>query len=236
MILPAGRGDDFFKAVSGKRFLGSEAAWDCALKLFREGSPKPADVGTLRWTDSLVRTDVRYFMNIASFGFPGLVVQRVLTHAGFFGKSRAGKTALTYLLQSAASMVEYKPMEVVVKLDGEPFYAGPIQSGFVMNGCYNGGGIRWSNESQIDDGLFHLLVMEPQGLMASLTGGGRMLSGDWKGAGGVHQGSGHRIEVSLKPGASKLHPLFEVDGDQNEEVDTRGAVLEMLPGAIQLWR
>ena len=107
--------------------------------------------------------------------------------------------------------------------------------GFVMNGCYNAGGVRWSNSSRIDDGLFHLAVFEPRGMVDQLTAGSRMLSGNWEGARGAHLGSGRKIEVTIKPGTSKPHPLFEVDGDQPELPDTKGAVLDLLPQAIRLW-
>ncbi|MGZ3688844.1 MAG: diacylglycerol/lipid kinase family protein, partial [Bdellovibrionota bacterium] len=197
--------------------------------------PKATDVGRVKWMGMAGR-EGRYFLNLASFGFPGLVVQRVSTKAGIWGRSRLGNSALTYLAQSASALLEYRPLEVEVKADGKPFFSGKIFSGFVLNGRYNAGGVDWHKDARIDDGEFHLLVMEPRNPVATALSAGKMISGDWEGTAGVHITRAKSVEVSLKGDARKLFPLFEVDGDQPEAPDSRGAVFEILPGAIQVWR
>jgi len=236
LIVPAGRGDDFFKAVIGKRPSSSRQAWELALGMIREGQPMPIDLGEIRFSGSLVGSEPRYFINVTSFGFPGLVVQRVLTHAGVFGKTPLAKSTYTYLVQSGLAMLEYKPVEVSVRVDGEMLYQGKIWGGFVMNGSYNAGGVRWCDDSAIDDSIFNILVMEPRGLLDTVRGAQRMLTGRWADAPGAHVASGRKIEISLKPGLTKPHPLFDVDGDQPEQPDTRSAVIQVLPKAINLWR
>jgi diacylglycerol kinase family enzyme len=237
VVQPAGRGDDFFKSLVGRELGGSsKSAWDRGLELVRSGGPRATDVGkaTFYVDGRVART--RYFINLASFGFPGLVVKRVMDRAGVFGRSRIGKSALTYLLQSGAALLSYKPVELEVKVDGEALYAGKVFSGFALNGCYNAGGVRWSSESQVDDGLLHASVFEERSIVATVLTSGRMLTGDWKGVAGVHSRAGKVIEVfDLRPGSRK-HPLAEVDGDLPEPEGTTAIRFEIVPSAIRVWR
>jgi diacylglycerol kinase family enzyme len=239
MVMPAGRGDDFFKSMLGRRCLSSEDAWQQGLELLRNGSPLPADVGRISWLGSEgqeLGAGTRYFVNIASFGYPGLVVQRVLSRAGVWGRSRAGKSAWAYLLQSAAGMLEYKPLGVEVRLDGQEFFEGPLFSGFVLNGSYNAGGVRWSDRARIDDGAFHVLAVPPRDLLSTLKSSPRMLSGDWSGVPGLRSGTARKVRVLAQGGPDRGFPLFEIDGDQPEPGNACGAELECLQGAIRIWR
>ncbi len=236
-IMPAGRGDDFFKSVTGQRSLSSSAAWEQGLELLKHGKPEPIDVGRVSWLgENPDASWGRAWINIASFGFASLVVNRVLSRSGALSRSVVGKSALTYLTQSIAALSEYEPIEIEVRANGEVVYDGPVFSGFVMNGRYNGGGMCWSNEARIDDGELNLLVLEPRDLFSSVLGAPKMASGDWKGAKGAHVAKGSRIVVRAHDRKTRDYPLFEIDGDQPERPGTEGAVFEVLSGAVQLWK
>lgn len=234
-VLPAGRGDDFFKMLVGRKRAKSAAeVWSQGLEVLKSGRPKSLDVGQISWLSSTDKT-VREFINVASFGFPGRVVQRVHGHEGWLGNSRLGKSAWTYLLHSAAALLEYKPMPLKVTVDGNVLYEGPVFSGFILNGQFNGGGMCWDREARIDDGLFHVVVMEPRNPVATLASGNRMFTGDWAGVKGVHRAQGKEVEVLLQPGAPKPQPIFEFDGEQPERPDARGARFKILENAIKIW-
>jgi diacylglycerol kinase (ATP) len=237
-VMPAGRGDDFFKMLAGRRCKSSDEAWEQGLMLLREGSPKPADVGSIRWLSggahSEGRAFDRAFVNIASFGFPGLVVKRVREKAGPLGRTHAGKSGWAYLTQIVTGMAEYKPVSVEVKVDGKTVFDGPLFSGFVLNGGYNAGGMRWSDEARIDDGIFNVVLSEPRTPFQTLKSGPRMLSGDWRGVEGIHIFSGAKVEVRAR--GRRDFPLFEIDGEQPEPASTEGAIIEAMPGAIRVWR
>jgi diacylglycerol kinase family enzyme len=236
-VMPAGRGDDFFKMLVGRRCKSSDEAWEQGLMLLRGGSPRPSDLGRISWLTAR-GNDVsknRAFINIASFGFPGLVVKRVSEHAGPLGRTRAGKSGWAYLTQILTGMAEYKPIATEVRIDGKVVFDGPLFSGFVLNGSYNAGGMRWSDEARIDDGIFNVVIAEPRTPLATLKSGPRMLSGNWRGVEGIHIFSGQKIEVRAR-GGKRDFPLFEIDGDQPEPEGTEGAVIDMLPGALKIWR
>ncbi|MGK5082837.1 diacylglycerol kinase family protein [Bdellovibrionota bacterium FG-1] len=237
MVMPAGRGDDFFKAMVGHRCLSSDDAWMQGLELIRSGKPQYTDLGSVVWIPRLGKNcQDRVFINVASFGFPGLVVKRVRERAGVLGRTHLGKSGWTYLIQIVTGMMGYTPVLVEVRVDDEMVFDGPIFSGFVMNGCYNAGGMRWSDEAHLDDGIFQVVLAEPRGLLATALTGSRILSGHWKGVPGVHCLSGRKIEIRSKSDGKRGFPLFEIDGEQPEPSKTQGAVFEVLAGAIRLWK
>lgn len=177
----------------------------------------------------------RVFVNLASFGYPGLVVKRVNEHAGFLGR-RMGKSGWAYVAQIVGGLAEYKPIRTEVRVDGEKVFDGPLFSGFVLNGYYNAGGMRWSDEARIDDGIFHVVLSEPRSPLSTVMSGSRMLSGDWRNVKGVHRFHGKKIEVRSLEEKERGFPFFEIDGEQPEKPGTQGAIFEVLPGAIRIWK
>ena len=161
----------------------------------------------------------------------------MLGKAGIWGRGKLGKSALTYILQSGAALAQYKPLEMQVRVDGCEFYSGKVFSGFVLNGRYNAGGVDWAHATRIDDGVFHVVIQEPRNPVATALSAPCMLSGDWSGVKGIHTTTGKRVEVSCV--AKRLAPLFEIDGDQPEELVAAGeerTTLTVDAGAIRMFR
>jgi len=255
-VMPAGRGDDFFKVLAGGRCKSSAEAWKQGLEILKRGKPEKMDLGRVAWiTESsgssgssgfsgslasgampAAGTHDRAFVNLASFGYPGLVVKRVNEQAGPLGRSRMGKSGWAYLTQIVTGLLEYKPIVTEVRVDGQVVFDGPLFSGFVLNGYYNAGGMRWSDEARIDDGILHVVLSEPRNPLSTAMTGPRMLSGDWRGVKGVHLFAGKRVEVRARETKPRGFPFFEVDGEQPETPGTMGAVIEVLPGAVRVWR
>lgn len=246
-VVPCGRGDDFFKTIlarKGRRFVQGvgSSVWKQGLEVIREGSARPLDVARIQWNGDPGGSGAgssRYWLNVLSFGFPGLVVQKVKDRERFFGipihGSFLAKTGATYVAQSLAALAEYRPLEMSVQVDGEMLFEGPAFGAFVLNGAYNAGGVCWSNLARVDDGLLEVLVLEPRGLMGFARDLPQMATGQWRGVAGAHLARGRRVELSLSPRERKRHALFDVDGDLPEPEDARGAVIEVVPGALQLW-
>jgi diacylglycerol kinase family enzyme len=240
-VMPAGRGDDFFKVLAGGRCKSSADAWRQGLELLRSGKPGPTDLGRVAWIGAngeapRAGTHDRAFINLASFGYPGLVVKRVNEHAGALGRTRMGKSGWAYLVQIATGLVQYKPIPTEVKVDGKVVFDGPLFSGFVLNGYYNAGGMRWSHEARIDDGILHVVLSEPRNPVSTALTGPRMLSGDWRGVKGIHIFEGRRVEIRARDERPRDFPFFEIDGEQPEKPGTVGAVIEVLPAAIRVWK
>lgn len=211
-ILPAGRGDDFFKTLTHQRFFTSRSAWRFALQILNRGSPQKIDVGMLQWLSPSSGTP-RAFINIASFGYPGLVVHKVHSQAGALAKTRLGKSAWAYVLQGLSALIDYRRLEMRVSVDDQIYYQGKVFSGFVLNGQFNAGGICWSRDARVDDGWFHLILLKkpwsrPQVVVAK------------------------KVSVEILDPRPKTHPYFEIDGELLEESETRGATFQILPRAL----
>lgn len=235
-VMPAGRGDDFFKTIAGRGLHGSEAVWAKGLEILRSGRPSAMDVGRISFLADGQSDVMRYFINIASFGCPGLIVQRVAGHAGIWGRSRLGRSALTYLLQTAGAIRDYRALRTLVKVDGDVVFDRPLFSGFVLNGRFNAGGVCWSRSARVDDGVLEVVLFEERSPMATLLSLPRLVSGDWAGVPGVSTHKGTQVEIQNGDSAVPSHPFFEIDGDLPEPPGTRGARVELLPGTIRIRR
>jgi diacylglycerol kinase family enzyme len=232
-VMPAGRGDDFFKTLSQRRFFSERSAWEHGLKLLRKGKALPIDVGRIDWLGSAPQVP-RYFVNVASFGFPGLVVQRVHAQEGVLAKSFLGRTAWTYILQGWGALLQYRPIKTQIKVDDEILYQGDVFSGFILNGKFNAGGVCWSSDARLDDGLFHFLLLKPMSWFQQLKVTLKSLLIPWNQLDGVVHTQGKKIEIWVQPECKKSHPFFEIDGETLENADTRGAIVEILPKTICL--
>jgi diacylglycerol kinase family enzyme len=244
-LLPAGRGNDFFRSLIGR--VSSSDRLRAGLEILESGGPKPMDLAEVTYLRSEddsggkkleVAPRVRVFVNVLSFGYGGLVVSRVKSRAGWVGKADFLKrSGLTYAAQTLAGLSEYRPVRVRVRVDGRSVFEGPVFSGFVLNGAYNGGGMCWSSEARIDDGLLTLHVGQPMGLSTMARYSGRMRTGEWAGVPGVTLAAGREIEIQDLEGPEKrTHPLTEVDGDLPESPGANWVKVKVLPGAWNFWR
>ncbi len=233
MVLPGGRGDDLFKTISNEFFFSRQSGWNRGLEIIKTGTPMRSDLGKIQWIGTHPAKD-RYFINIASFGFPGLIVERVLTQKKYLGSSLINKTGLAYVLQGAVAMTQYKPLEFEVKVDGKEGYKGKITYGFIMNGRRNAGGICWDPSTRIDDGLLNIFVMAPCNPFEQSRRLSRLILGSREKIPGVWLATGKQFEVLLSNQEQKTHSIFEIDGEIPENKTIVGARLEILPGIIQI--
>ena len=237
-LVPLGRGNDFFRALSAGAARRGERAWETGLRFIREGSTGALDVGQVRFlTGSSAAPEPRFFMNVASFGFPGLVVERVANRRGLLARTWVGRSSATYLYQSLAGMSEYAPLPMKVTVDGAVLHEGAVFSGFVLNGVFNAGGVKWSDRASPDDGRFEVTVLEPRSVGATLRDLPKLRTGRWDGTPGVHVGGGREVRIELldaRAGSLPRHPLFEIDGESVEPRGTWGAEVRVVPGAIRM--
>lgn len=236
-LLPAGRGNDFFKVLAGRRIFDRTEAWQMGLQILRSGHSRPIDVGLTRWRVNGVLGEVeRAWANVASFGFPGLVVKQVFKKADAPDqvRSRRSKTAATYLDSGLSSLVSYRPIRFHIRVDGQDLHDGEVFSGFVLNGRYNAGGVCWSDQADPGDGLFEVLVQSPKNILFSLLDLPRLWSGRWRAGARTRMARGKIVEIQAIGPLTQSHPLFEVDGDLHEPAGCEGAQFELLPHAIQV--
>ncbi len=146
-IIPGGRGSDFHRA------LGVPHDSDGSLRVALEGTPRPIDAGLMRFMlDG--REEQRYFFNICGTGFDAEVTARANRMPRFMGGT------VPYLLSTLVSLFSLKPKHVRMTVDGAEKDLGEIAGVVVANGRYYGGGMMISPHSEMDDGLFHIIIMK----------------------------------------------------------------------------
>jgi diacylglycerol kinase (ATP) len=98
---------------------------------------------------------VRYFMNVAGMGYDALVAKKtnILKEKGMGGP-------LTYMYFVFASLFQYKFMEAVIEVDGNPAFRGEIFSMNVGICRYNGGGMMQVPFAIPDDGLLDVTLIK----------------------------------------------------------------------------
>jgi diacylglycerol kinase family enzyme len=159
---------------------------------------------------------VRSFLNIASFGLSGVVVDRVNTTT----KALGGR--LSFAIGVARSLVSYSPKDVVVRVDGVELYRGPVVTCAVANGQYFGGGMHIARDAEADDGLLDVVIQTRSGAREILSirdlYDGSIA--DWP---SVVRGRGVRVEA--EPVDPREIVLLDVDGEG----------LGHLPASLRLW-
>lgn len=148
--LPGGRGNDFIRGLYGYSTEAGEIwAW---LAARREWRAKFLD---------LASCNGRVFMNMASVGYGGEVVEKIETRKTLWSKS-----SLVYQIEGALGMVSGSSGRCEAKADGEVKYSGAFFGAFVGNGRANGSGLYWTNAAELDDGMLDAIVFPKPGILA----------------------------------------------------------------------
>lgn len=214
-----GTGGDFRKTFGVTE--GSAAAIE-RLKL---ASVRPIDVGRISCVSCDGEPVSRYFVNIASFGLSGIIVERV--NRARIAKLFGGTFAFGF--HSVLAMLTYQERMVRIRVDGDYDEIAAIATVAIANGQYFGGGMRVAPDAQPDDGWFDVIIM----------GGGRRSASDLKllytgehvNMPGVRSLRGRKV-MAAPVAETGGHPVFiEVDG---ESAGRLPATFEILPGALNL--
>jgi YegS/Rv2252/BmrU family lipid kinase len=215
-VVTSGTGGDFRKTFGW----GTEPLDD--LKRLERNKRRPLDVGRLRYTTSSGGEGVRMFINIASFGMSGAVVE----NANASSKRLGGKS--TFMAATVKQIIAYraKPVRMILD-DGEPTET-RITTVAVANGQYFGGGMWFAPEASPDDGLFDVVTIGEASPAFWLRKGLRLYNGTHL---ELSQVSHTRCrKVRAEPLVDEP-VLIETDGEQPGRLP---ATFELLPGAIDV--
>jgi len=211
-IIPCGTGGDF------KKTLGLSGALDEAVARIRHGQRRPIDLGVLRLHTKNGDERIHAFVNIASFGIGGEVDAIVNSSPKWLG----GKAS--FFMATLRAMTTYKNAGVRVKVDGNPWFEGPIFNVAIANGRFFGGGMMIAPHADPSDGRFECVAIgdltraEVIGLSPKIYQGAHLGSHD------VRVTSGTRVE------AEPLHPwgnvLLDVDGEQPGKLPVKATLLK----------
>lgn len=215
VALPLGTGGDFLRTLGVPREL------DRAIECLREGKLRPLDAGRATFVDRAGRPAHAHFVNVASFGVSGRVVELVNRSPRALG-GRA-----SFLLGALRAIARHRSAPVRIRVDGRLVHEGPLVLAAAANGRFFGAGMCIAPEARTDDGLFDVVAVRAMGRARLL----RKLPLIYRGAHlsdpAVQAWHGRVVEAeSLGPPV----PL-ELDG---EPLGLLPARFELLPAALML--
>ena len=152
--IPSGRGNDVSRAFYGYSLEDGEF-WDWAAgTIEREGR---------QWVKTdldLASANGKLFINMASIGYGGRVVENAQNRKAFWSK-----TSLVYQVEGLLALSARAEGSCDVKVDGKSVYTGPFFGAFVGNGMANGSGLYWTRKARFDDGKIDGIVFAKPGML-----------------------------------------------------------------------
>lgn len=211
-VLPAGTGGDFAKVLNTSKDIAHAAS------VIDIHNTTPLDVGRAAFGDE----DVRYFVNVGTFGIGGLV-DRLVNDAPKLLGGRA-----SFFIGTVRALLQYKPATVRLRVDGEEI--GPIAINTVAmgNGRYCGGGMLITPGADPTDGAFEVVIIEQKGVGEMLSLARDIYKGAHTERGWVHTRVARRVEAFLE-GANPAY--LDLDGEAPGVIP---AEFTVVPGALRL--
>jgi len=205
-LVPAGTGSDLARALALPR------RPEDALRRALLGPVRRLDVGLVAGEGGRF-----HFANVASAGIGGLVDDLV--------NSDPRKGRISFLVATVKALRRYRPIDLRVVVDGQPWHAGEAFLVAVANGTSFGKGMRVAPHARMDDGLFDVVLVEPLPAARLLTRLPRVYLGRHLHLRQVKVTRGRRIEL-VPHGPT---PPMDADG---ETYRTGAVELTVLPAAL----
>ena len=165
-VLPMGRGNDWIRTHHYPKTLEE------TIDLWAKGQFMQHDIGLVTSTTPNQKTESRYFINIAGFGFDADVIYDVTYHPPhLFGLN-------VYVLSLLKTLLSHKPKAIQVSADDGFTFEGKVFMVIAAICQYNGGGIREAKYAIPDDGKIDLIVAPAMSIPKVLKHMKDMTSGD----------------------------------------------------------
>ncbi len=216
-IIPRGTGGDFRRTLE----LPHEVAE--AARRIRDGQARPIDAGRVHFRGHSGGTEVRHFVNVASFGFSSAVATRANASSKRFG----GRMA--FFGATLRALVSYDNTDVWLTIGAEPRERRRVLLAAVGNGRFFGGGMKICPDARIDDGGLDLVTVGDMTKGEVLTNLGRLYEGTHLELDAVDNARVTR--VAIEPVESDARIPIELDGETPGHLP---AVFEIVPGALRL--
>ncbi len=213
-ILPLGTGMDFSRSHGSLDL-------DAALDALSGGKARPVDAGRIVYRDPRGVETKGGFLNVASFGVSGLVVDLVNRSPKFLG-GRA-----SFLIGTLRALLRFRCRPVKLWVDGELVVDGSPVLCAVANGGWFGGGMHVAPDARLDDGLLDVVVVSQVSTAGLIKRLPTLYRGTHVNDPIVSQLRGRVVEAEAEPGSVPL----EVDGDPLGTLPIR---VELVPGALSL--
>jgi YegS/Rv2252/BmrU family lipid kinase len=214
-ILPAGSGSDLIKTLG----IPKDAAG--AIAVLAGGRTRTIDLGRATYVAHGGQERSQLFINIASAGLSGEVIDRMARLPAFLGGP------VRYNLASVLSLFGYQPPVVRVRVDGnEPREEQAVVLLAIGNGCCFGGGMKVCPEARLDDGELDLVAIRRRSLPEMLLNFPRLYAGTHLEHPMCEAGRGRKVELH-----ATTPMLLEIDGEQP---GTTPATFEVVPAALKI--
>ncbi len=215
-VVTSGTGGDF------RRTFGWSTDPLDDLARLKRFSTRLIDVGKTQVTghDGVQRT--LFFVNIASFGVSGSVVD-VVNHS-----SKALGARLSFMLGSLRAMVGYSAPRVRLQLDGGAVSESQVTFVAISNAQYFGGGMWVAPQAQPDDGVFDCVTVTGAALPFFALHGLKIYAGKHTNVSTVDVKRCAKVYAEALGGA---RVLVEIDGEQPGVLP---ATFEIVPSVLPL--
>jgi YegS/Rv2252/BmrU family lipid kinase len=220
-FVTSGTGGDFRKSF------GIEPGTEAAIGRLKHARVRRVDAGRVSCLTKSGLPTARYFINIASFGLSGVIVDSVnrARIAKLFGGSFA------FAFHSGLAMLRHRIRTVRIIVDGVEDEITSIATVAVANGQYFGGGMRVAPGAAIDDGWFDVVIMGGSPRGQSLADLKLIYTGEHIERPHVRVVRGQHVVVAPVAETRGQPVLIETDG---EAAGRLPATFEILPRALNL--
>lgn len=201
-IVSSGTGGDF------RRTMGIGDGIAASIARLRDVPARPVDVGHVRYVDAQGMPHERFFLNVASFGLSGDVVDRVASA----GPSRVFGGRLTYVLGALAALIRHRRVNVRITIDSHYDNSADMTIGAICNGRFFGGGMMVAPDALPDDGVFDVVLLRATTRLGVIARMSELVRGTHVAHGSVQVARG--ASVVLTAGESTSEPIrLEIDGE-----------------------
>ncbi len=185
-----------------------------AAQWIAQAQPTPTDIGQLTH-----ERGHEYFLNIASAGIGGEVVERM--------ERNPTRRPWSFLATTVTTLIEHQPQLMEITLDGEPWYEGTAYIVAIANGTTFGHGMKIAPNAQPRDGWFDVVLVKGMSRLRILAALQSVYSGSHLTHPAVRSARAKEIHIRTPQGALGL----ELDG---EPASANDLTFRIQPGLLNL--
>ncbi|HEX8472824.1 MAG TPA: diacylglycerol kinase family protein [Pyrinomonadaceae bacterium] len=218
-VLPSGTGGDFRRTLRI-----SEGANEAAREL-REGQTRRMDVGRVTFINQEGEEESRYFLNVASLGMGGAVVERVKENPLAWLPANASRVLGGRVVFAAAALqttLTFKQPTVEIQIDDRPAFRLRLTNLCVANAQYFGGGMKVAPNAKLNDGLLDIISIGDLSQLGILANSYRIYLG-------THLGM-----QKVKHRRAKRLTAHSADPDETVRLEIDGELAGRLPATFQV--
>lgn len=220
-FVTSGTGGDFRKTF------GIESGPWAALEHLKIAKIRRLDIGRVSCLSQEGLPLTRYFINVASFGLSGVIVDAV--NRARFAKLFGGVFA--FGIHSALAMLRYGDRTVRLRINGEYDEIDRISTVAIANARYFGGGMMIAPNARPDDGEFDVVIIGGAPKMQAVRDLKLIYTGDHLKNPGVRLVQGRKVVAAPVAETHGKAVLIETDGENAGKLP---ATFEILPAALNV--